>query len=97
MSAERSVSSGLKAAGNGAISAKPATLMGVAVYTDGTNPGSIILYDEATYAGTGTCLGKFGFSGASYGGSRMNINVKALVGISYIVAGTNCTAEVYFK
>ncbi len=91
-----SISSGIIASSS-IVYAKPCKLTDLAVYTDGTNQVTVILYDNATTA-SGTVIGKVVVPGASLnGGLVIPTPVRALDGIYISLSGTGGTAIVFYN
>lgn len=68
----------------------------VVVLTDGTNAGTVIIYDNPT-AASGTVLAKFVTAGADLTGGAVNLNILARTGIYASISGTGCTAIVHYQ
>ena len=96
MDYESSISSGILASSS-VVYAKPCKLTDLAVYTDGTNQVTAILYDNAT-AASGTVIGKVIVPGAALnGGLVIPIPVRAQNGIYISLSGTGGTAVVFYN
>ena len=79
-----------------AIKASAGVLRGVALITDGTNLGTVVIYDNAS-AASGTVLFKMSASGASGGREAMNLDIPASTGIYADVSGTGAGYIVYYQ
>ena len=86
--------SGLKTS-DGLIKAAPVLLTGVLIITDGTNPATAILYDNAS-AATGTVLFKGTVPGAAnFGGATWEVPIRPANGIYLDISGTDAAVIVY--
>ncbi len=88
-------SSGLKSA-SGVISPTPVLLTDLAVYTNGTDNVTAILYDNASSA-NGTVIGKITVPGTALnGGLYIPVPVKTQNGIYLSLSGTGANAIVFW-
>ncbi len=84
------VSSGLLSA-SGVISAGPCGLAGVSCFTNGTNAGTLTIYDNAS-AASGTVLAQLAVPAANLGAQIMfPANVKAVNGVYASLSGTGAS------
>lgn len=91
-------SSGLKSA-DGVICARPCIFYGVTLLTDGTNAGTIVLYDNAS-AASGTVVAKSKQTGAALMATHMcdvGVGVVCNAGIYADVTGTGAEYIVYYS
>ena len=89
------VSSGILSS-SAVVVARPARLTDLAVFTNGTNAVTVILYDNAT-AASGTVIGKIIVPGSAYsGGLVIPVPVKAASGIYCSISGTGGSAIVFY-
>jgi len=82
-------------ASSAVVSKYPCLLTDLAVYANGTNGATVILYDNAS-AASGTVIGKVILPTTSYSGGLINpVPVKALNGVYVSITGTGASAIVF--